>query len=191
MKLFIKSLFFGSILALLTACSSGKKEWTRLNDSEVDQKSYAIAYGATAQTYADRVNETYDIPTFVNGVNDWYQNKVTLPIEQIRASTLNRMLDHKVYAYNSGVIYAADLQAKFNYLDPNCWGLVQPASMTQGIQDAMNDIQKNKVRDDEYIKNGVEQILQLCVKTMTDSEKSEKAKPTKGKKAKAKAKAKK
>ncbi|AGQ38535.1 hypothetical protein DNAOFDDG_00215 [Mannheimia haemolytica] len=170
MKGIMKSILGFSTAVFLAACSSNKSGWTRLNDNDVDQKSYAIAYGATAQTYADRVNESYDINSFMNGVNDWYTKKVTLPIEQIRAITINRMLDHNVYAYYSGVIYAADLQANFNHLDPNCWGLVQPASMTQGIHDAMLDLQKNKVRGDEYIKNGVEQILHLCVKTIAEDE---------------------
>ncbi|ACE60768.1 Uncharacterized protein APP7_0116 [Actinobacillus pleuropneumoniae serovar 7 str. AP76] len=67
MKKLMKPIFVCLTLAVLTACSS-KSSWTRLNDSEVDQKSYAIAYGATAQTYADRVNESYDIDSFMNGL---------------------------------------------------------------------------------------------------------------------------
>lgn len=186
MKHFIKSILVLTTLSVLVACSSNNKSgWTRLNDSEVDQKSYAIAYGATAQTYADRVNASYDINSFMNGVNDWYTKKVALPVEQIRAMTMNRMLDHNIYAYYSGVLYAADLQNNFNHLDPNCWSLIQPASMTQGIYDAMSDLQKNNVRSDEYIKNGVEQILHLCVKTIAEDEHKGK---TKGKnKTKAKA----
>ncbi|HGO5853540.1 TPA: hypothetical protein ACK3JH_000378 [Mannheimia haemolytica] len=176
MKKTIKSILLFATLAFLAACSSNKSGWNRLNDAEVDQKSYAIAYGATAQTYKDRVNESYDINSFMNGVNDWYTKKVNLPVEQIRAMTINRMLDHPVYAYYSGVLYAADLQGNFNHLDPNCWSLVQPASMTQGIHDAMLDLQKNKVRGDDYIKNGVEQILHLCVKTIAEDENKSQAK---------------
>ncbi|WGE34095.1 hypothetical protein NYR62_00615 [Actinobacillus genomosp. 1] len=182
MKKLMKPILICLTLAVLTACSS-KSSWTRLNDSEVDQKSYAIAYGATAQTYADRVNESYDIDSFMNGVDDWYNKKVNLPVEQIRAMILNRLMDHNIYAYYSGVLYAADLQGNFNHLDPSCWNLVQTPSMTQGIHDAMLDIQKNKVRGDEYIKNGVEQILHLCVKTMVEDEhKSEANSKPKGKK---------
>lgn len=92
MKKVIKSILVLTTLSVLVACSSSKSSWTRLNENEIDQKSYASAYGATAQTYADRVNETYDISSFMNGVNDWYTKKVTLPVEQIRAMTLNRML---------------------------------------------------------------------------------------------------
>lgn len=75
MKKTIKSILMITAVAFLAACSSNKGSWTRLNEAEVDQKSYAIAYGATAQTYKDRVNETYDINSFMNGVNDWYTKK--------------------------------------------------------------------------------------------------------------------
>lgn len=176
MKNVIKPVVISMVLSMLVACSSNQSRWSRLNNSGIDQKSYAIAYGATTQTYADRVNESYDINSFINGVNDWYIKKVTLPVEQIRAMTINRMLDHNIYAYYSGVLYASDLQNKFNHLDPNCWNLIQPDSMTQGIHDAMLDLQSNKVRDDEYIKNGVDQILHLCVKTIAEDENSVKKK---------------
>ncbi|QHB16615.1 MULTISPECIES: hypothetical protein [Mannheimia] len=166
MKKTIKSILMMTTIAFLVACSSNKNGWKLLNYSAVDQKSYAIAYSTTAQTYQDRVNESYDINAFMNGVNDWYTKKITLPVEQIRAMTINRMLDHNVYAYYSGVLYAADLQANFNHLSPTCWNLLQPTSMSQGIRDAMLDLQKNKVRSDNYIKNGVEQILQHCVNNL-------------------------
>ncbi|WP_301098411.1 hypothetical protein [Otariodibacter sp.] len=157
--------FFGLIIVLvLSACSFNKPTgWTRLADNEVDQKSYAIGYGATAQTYLDRVNESFDINSFIRGVDDWYSQRVTLPVEQIRASLLNRMLDHDVYTYYSGVLYAAELQGNANRLSPKCWSFVEPKSTTQGINDAMVDLQRNQVRDDDYIKQGAEQILHLCV----------------------------
>ncbi|MCK3654408.1 hypothetical protein A4G19_01080 [Pasteurellaceae bacterium Macca] len=160
----VKSWLALAALLVLTACSSKPSGWSRIPDSEVDQKSYAIAYGATGQTYADRVNESYDIPSFMRGVDDWFNNRVNLPVEQIRASLLNRMLDNNVFAYYSGVLYVAELQENFNRLSPTCWGLVQTPSIAQGIHDAMLDIQKNKLRHDEYIQNGAEQILHLCVK---------------------------
>lgn len=180
MKKVLKPIFVCLALMALSACS-GNRNWNGLSQGEIDQKSYAVAYGATAQTYVDRVNESYDIQSFMNGVNDWYNNKVTLPVEQIRAMTLNRMLDHNIYAYYSGVLYAADLQGNFNHLDPNCWNLVQTPSLSQGIFDAMRDIQKNQLREDSYIKNGVDQILHLCVKTMEQDEAKAKeaANPTK------------
>ena len=47
--------------------------------------------------------------------------------------------------------------------------------MIQGIDDAMHDLQKrNQVRDDEYIRNGSDQIIQLCVKTIVYDEKQPK-----------------
>ncbi|WP_373779072.1 hypothetical protein [Glaesserella sp.] len=162
MKSLFKSFFVVSALFVIAACS-GKSGWNRIPDAEIDQKSYAIGYGATAQTYLDRVNENYDIDSFMQGVDDWFNKRVNLPIEQIRASLLNRMLDHDVYAYYSGVLYAAELQANSNRLSPTCWSFVHTNSITQGIHDAMMDLQKNKVRDDEYIHKGAEQILHLCV----------------------------
>lgn len=173
----LKSLFIISTLFVLAACSgSNSASWTRLSETEIDQKSYAIAYGATAQTYADRVNGSYDIDAFVRGVDDWFNQKVSLPIEQIRASLLNRMLDHNVYAYYSGVLHAADFQSKFNYLSPTCWGFVQPPSLTQGIYDALVDIQKNQVRNDKYIQDGADQVLHLCVEQVESDQQKQKAK---------------
>ncbi|QGM81183.1 hypothetical protein [Otariodibacter oris] len=157
--------FFSLVVVLaLSACSLNEPTgWTRLANDQIDQKSYAIGYGATAQTYLDRVNQSFDIDSFTRGVDDWYSQRVTLPIEQIRASLLNRMLDHDVYAYYSGVLYAAELQGNANRLSPKCWSFVEPKSTTQGINDAMVDLQKNQVRDDDYIKEGAEEILHLCV----------------------------
>ncbi|QIW15227.1 hypothetical protein A4G20_02150 [Pasteurellaceae bacterium RH1A] len=168
----MKSLFrtFGLLSALfvLTACSFGGKKtaYQPLKASEVDQKSYAVAYESTAQTYQDRVNDSYDIESFINGVDEWYKGQVKLPVEQIRASLLNRMLDHDVYAYYSGVLFAADLQNNFNRLSPECWSQTHPASMTQGIYEAMQGLKAGKVRNDEYVTKGSEQWLQLCVKNV-------------------------
>lgn len=75
MKKTIKSILMMTTIAFLVACSSNKNGWKLLNYSAVDQKSYAIAYSTTAQTYQDRVNESYDINAFMNGVNDWYTKK--------------------------------------------------------------------------------------------------------------------
>ncbi|QIM64890.1 hypothetical protein [Frederiksenia canicola] len=180
MKSVLKSLTLITVFAVLTACGSGKTSgWKRLAANEVDQKSYAIAYSATAQTYLDRVNESYDIDSFMHGVDDWYTKKVALPIEQIRASLLNRMLDHDVYAYYSGVLYAAELQQNAIRLSPKCWDIVQPPSLSQGIHDAMLDLQKNTVRDDAYIKKGAEDVLHLCVEQVEADQKAEKAKKKK------------
>lgn len=182
MKLIIKSLSVAVAISVLTACGATKDSgWTPLSADQIDQKSYAIAYSATAQTYQDRVNESYDIQSFMRGADDWYNKKVTLPIEQIRASLLNRMLDHNVYAYYSGVLYASELQFNATRLSPKCWEIAQPASMTQGIYDAMLDLQKNNVRDDEYLTKGAEQMLHLCVEQV-ESEQHTGKKSSKGSK---------
>ncbi len=83
MKGIMKSILVFSTAVFLAACSSNKSGWTRLNDNDVDQKSYAIAYGATAQTYADRVNESYDINSFMNGVNDWYTKRLHCQLSKL------------------------------------------------------------------------------------------------------------
>lgn len=186
MKFLHKALFL-AVALILSACSSDTH--TRLSQDQIDDKSYAVSYGVTGQTYKDRVTETYDIASFTKGVSDWYYGKVKMPIEQIRATTLNRLMDHNVYAYYSGILFAEGFQTNVNHLDPNCWGLLDKASMVQGIDDAMHDLQKGKVRDDEYIRKGADDIIHLCVKTIIDDEnKAENAKHAKPKKAAKKAK---
>lgn len=171
MKKLVKSLGLVATLFVLAACSSSKSSWKRLDSSQVDQKSYAIAYGATSQTYADRVNESYNIDAFMNGVNDWYEKKVHLPAEQIKANITTRLLDNETYAYYSGALFAAELRGKFNHLDPSCWNHIQVPSLNQGIHDAMLDSQKGKIRQDDYITKGAEEVLHLCVKTIAEDEK--------------------
>lgn len=167
MKFAIKSLALVTLLAFLTACSTPKtNSWVRLKQSQIDQKSYAVAYSTTAQSYSDRVNESYDIESFIRGVDDWYSLRISLPVEQIRASLFNRMLDHDVYAYYSGALYAAELQSNYRRLSPKCWEIVEPKSLTQGIFDAMIDLQRNKLRDDRDIEQGTEQMLERCLQKM-------------------------
>lgn len=169
MKILAK-IFLICTIGLITACSNKNSSLPRLSESELDQKSYAIAYSVTTQTYKDRVTQSYDIPQFILGVTNWYFNRISMPIEQVQALTLNRLVDHKEYAYYSGVIFASAFQQKVDYLDPSCWGLLHKPSMIQGMDDAMHDLQKDKVRDDEYIQNGVDQIIQSCVKTIVYDE---------------------
>lgn len=165
MKFGLKSLIALVSLCVLSACGSGKSsDWVRLSADQIDQKSYAIGYSTTALSYLDRVNEHYDINAFMHGADDWYRHKINLPVEQIRASLLNRMLDHPVYAYYSGVLYAAELQQNLSRLSPKCWEAVEPKSVNQGIHDAMLDLkQTNQPRNDEYLQHGADMLSQLCV----------------------------
>lgn len=175
MKLVHKALFL-CVTVLLSACSNNTP--SRLSKDQIDDKSYAVSYGVTGQTYKDRVTANYDIASFTKGVSDWYYGKVNMPIEQIRATTLNRLMDHNVYAYYSGILFAEGFQSNVNHLDANCWGLLDKASMVQGIDDAMHDLQKGQIRDDEYIRKGADDIIHLCVKTIIDDEhKAEQEKP--------------
>lgn len=176
MKTLLKSCFF-IVLFVLVGCSN-QSGWKRLAEHEIDQKSYAIGYTTTAQTYLDRVNETYDIEGFGRGAKDWLDDKVNLPVEQIRSSLLNRILDHPIYAYYSGVLFAADLQNNFKRLSTHCWSIIQSPSLVQGIFDAMADLKKKKVRDDNYLSKGTEQILHQCVEQMEKEQPSDK-KPAK------------
>lgn len=175
MKILVK-IFLLCTVGLIAACSNKHDPLPRLSEAELDQKSYAIAYSVTGQTYQDRVTKEYDIPEFISGATDWYFNRISMPLEQVQALTLNRLVDHKEYAYYSGVIFAGIFQQKVDYLDPSCWGLLHKPSMIQGMDDAMHDLQKGKLRDDEYIQNGADQIVQLCVKTIAyDENKPKKA----------------
>lgn len=160
---------------ILTACTTTSKP-IRLTESELDHKSYAIAYSVTAQTYKDRVTRNYNVNAFINGVNDLYYNRVDKPIEQIQAMMLNRVVDHKDYAYYSGIMFADAFHQNVNYLDKNCWALLHKASMAQGMDDAMRDLQKGKAKaeDDPYLSEGADKVIQLCVKTIAyDENKSE------------------
>lgn len=171
MKAVFKTCFVVGLVALVAGCSSKSSSWKRVSKQDIDQKSYAIAYAGTAQTYEDRMNGNYDIDSYIRGVNDYFNNRTTLPIEQIRGNLMNRMLDHNVYAYYSGVIDANSFQSKANYLSPTCWKMIDTKSATQGIQDAMLDLQKGKVRNDDYIKNGADQILHECVEKVAEENK--------------------
>lgn len=163
MKNRLKPLFLFGMTAFVVGCSSQPAGWQRLSEQEIDQKSYAIAYAGTAQTYEDRVNESYDVDSYMRGVNDYFTNRYEMPIEQIRSGLMNRMLDHNMYAYYSGILDANSFQSKANYLSPNCWKLIDTKSATQGIHDAMLDLKKGSVRNDTYIKEGADQILHECV----------------------------
>ena len=162
------------LLTTLTACSvssyvpfmGDKKTVINLDDEQIDQKSYATAYEATIATYKGRVNQDYDVNSFASGTNDWYLGRILVPIEQVKSNLLQGAHDSNVYAYYSGVVFACELQSNFNKLSSNCWSYIDKPSATQGIYDAMLDLQKDKVRaeNDEYIEQGSEQILKLCTK---------------------------
>lgn len=184
MKTLVKSLLLCATAVAVIGCSS-QSRWQRISENEIDQKSYAIAYAGTAQTYEDRITATYDIDSYIRGVDDYFNNRTELPIEQIRGSLMNRMLDHDVYTYYSGILDANSFQNKANYLSPTCWKLIDTKSATQGIQDALLDLQKGTVRHDDYIKAGADQILLECVeKVEQESKATTGAKKTVKKKAK-------
>lgn len=160
--------------AFLVACSSvssyipfmdNEKKVINLDDDKIDQKSYASAYAATVQTYSGRVNEDYDVNSFASGANDWYLNRILVPIDEVKAKLYQGGgVDSQVYAYYSGVVFAHELQNNFNRVSANCWSQINSPSVTQGIYDAMLDLRKGQPRspDDEYIAQGSDQILKVC-----------------------------
>ncbi|TCP93205.1 hypothetical protein EDC44_1234 [Cricetibacter osteomyelitidis] len=159
---------------LLSACSSwsdyipfigGSKSVINLEQNKIDQKSYAVAYQATVQTYTGRVSEDYLVDDFARGANDWLMGRVSLLLEQIRQNLYSEKgVETKTFAYYSGVIFAGDLQSNFSRLNVNCWSNIDRASLSQGIYDAMLDLRGNKVRseNDEYLVKGSEQLLNVC-----------------------------
>jgi DNA polymerase III, delta' subunit len=169
----LKKLSILFIAATLSACSlssyvpfmGSKKTVINLDADSIDQKSYATAYEATVETYRDRVHDNYNVNSFASGANDWYLGRILIPIEQIKEKLYSPQgQDSDIYAYYSGVIHAEALQTNFSRLNSQCWSHINTPSLTQGIYDAMLDLQSGKVRseDDEYIVQGSEQLLKLC-----------------------------
>ena len=148
------SVFFVAIM--LAGCSSisditsyipfmGKdKKVIDLDKDKIDQKSYAAAYEATVATYKDRVTKNFFVDNFASGANDWYLGRIVVPIKQIQDKLYTGGHDSDVYAYYSGVLHAEALQTNFSRLSANCWQKVDSPSVTQGIYDAMRDLQKAK-----------------------------------------------
>ena len=150
------SVFF--VAVMLAGCSSisdmtsyipfmGKdKKVIDLDKDKIDQKSYAAAYEATVATYKDRVTKNFFVDNFASGANDWYLGRIVVPIKQIQDKLYTGGHDSDVYAYYSGVLHAEALQTNFSRLSANCWQKVDSPSVTQGIYDAMRDLQKGKER---------------------------------------------
>ena len=115
-------------------------------------------------TYKGRVNENFFVDNFASGANDWYLGRILVPVKQIQDKLYTGGHDSDVYAYYSGVLHAEALQANLKRLSANCWEKVDSQSMTQGIYDAMRDLQKGKERgeNDEYIAQGSEALLKAC-----------------------------
>lgn len=157
---------------MLVACSISsyipfmdkEKAVIELDKDKIDQKSYAVAYQSTVQSYGDRVNQDYDVNSFASGVNDWYLGRILVPIEQIKTNLYQGMSDPSVFAYYSGVVFASELQDNFSRLSTTCWQHIDRPSLTQGIYDAMRDLKHNKVRseNDNFLVQGSDQLLSAC-----------------------------
>ena len=160
----IGSLSACSFSSYLPFSSAHKKTVINLEQSKIDKKSYATAYAATVETYEGRVDRDYYVNSFASGANDWYLGRILVPVEQIKEKLHKGGHDSNIYAYYSGVIHAAALQTNFGKLNAKCWSYIDTPSVTQGIYDAMLDLQRGKVRseNDEYIVQGSEELLKLC-----------------------------
>lgn len=170
----LRKIFLGLLFVTLSACSiksyipfmDSKKPVISLDKEQIDQKSYAAAYEAAIQTYKGRVTKDYYVDSFVSGVNDWYLNRILIPIDDVKTNLYQGGHDSNIYAYYSGVVFAHDLQDNFHQLNESCWAQLDKPSITQGIYDAMLDLKNNNPRDenDKYLMEGSEQILKICTK---------------------------
>lgn len=169
----ISVLLFSITLAACSSMSSmtsyipfmgSDKKVIDLPKDKIDQKSYAAAYEATVATYKGRVTKEFYVDNFASGANDWYLGRILVPIKQIQDKLYTGGHGSDVYAYYSGVLHAEALQNNFNRLSPTCWSKIDTPSVTQGIYDAMSDLQKGKERgeDDEYIAQGSDELLKAC-----------------------------
>lgn len=168
-----KKLSLTALLALLAGCSSlssyipftgNAKPVINLPQDQIDQKSYALAYSTTVQARQGMVAKDYDVNSFASGVNDWYLGRILVSLDQIKAK-LASGIDSQIHAYYSGVVFAADLQQNVSRLKAGtCWEKLDRPSLTQGIYDAMLDLQKNQPRgdDDAYISQGTDQLMKIC-----------------------------
>lgn len=157
---------------MLSACSLSsyipfmdkEKAIIELDQEQIDQKSYAVAYEAAVQSYGERVNQDYDINSFTSGVNDWYLGRILVPLEQIKTNLYHGMSDPSVFAYYSGVVFAAELQQNFSRLSANCWQQIDRPSLTLGIYEALRDLKQQKVRseNDKFLVQGSDQLLNAC-----------------------------
>ncbi|TNH04586.1 hypothetical protein FHQ26_07180 [Testudinibacter sp. TR-2022] len=160
----LKKLISTSFILLLIGCSN--KAVIDLPDSQRDAKSYAIAYQTTVQSFQGIVGENYEVDDFTRGAQAWYRGDIKTSIANIRDQLYNQLQDSDLYAFRSGVVFAGELQNNFSRLNQNCWSLLNKPSLTQGIYDAMRDLRRDRVREenDPYLTAGTEQFLQNCRK---------------------------
>jgi hypothetical protein len=150
---------------ILIGCSSSKPV-IDLPDSQRDQTSYAIAYQTTVQSFQGIVDKNYEVDAFTRGAQAWYRGDIKESVATVRDRLYNQLQDSNVYAFRSGIVFAGELQNNFSRLNKNCWSTLNKPSLTQGIYDAMRDLRKDKIRDenDQYLVIGTEKFLSLCQK---------------------------
>lgn len=151
------------VALVLVGCSSSSPV-INLGPSQIDQKSYAAGYATTIQTEQGVIESNYNVEAFAKGVNKWYKGEIKQPIEEIKKAHLGHLQDSDVSAYDSGVIFASELEDNFKRLGEKCWKQINTPSLTQGIYDAARDLKEGSIRfaNDPYISQGNDELLKVC-----------------------------
>ncbi|MBE2896019.1 hypothetical protein HPC38_03915 [Pasteurellaceae bacterium HPA106] len=130
---------------------------------ERDTPSYMIGYQTATQTYHGTIDRQYDVDEFTRGVQAWYRGDVKEPLESLRQKLYNKLQDSNVYEFRKGAVFAGDVQNNLSQFSPGCWAKLNKPSITQGIYDAMRDLQKQRVTYSEaQLNQGYEAFVRLC-----------------------------
>ena len=115
-------------------------------------------------TYKDRVTKNFFVDNFASGANDWYLGRIVVPIKQIQDKLYTGGHDSDVYALLQWCVACRGITNQLQPLKRELLAKVDSPSVTQGIYDAMRDLQKGKERgeNDAYISQGSEMLLKAC-----------------------------
>ncbi|KGQ33832.1 hypothetical protein P375_02135 [Gallibacterium genomosp. 2] len=162
----MKKVFFITVILLLAACvqQNEVKPVIGLPSQQIVKSTYAPVYQVTQQTYYGRVNQHFNVDSFVHGVIDWFNGKYKQPISELKHQLYEqgKGFDAYIYDYYSGIIFAADLQTNFQRL--NCWQQVDIPTLEQAIYDALRDM-KNQTpsHNRSWLDQSSEQFARQCL----------------------------
>ena len=153
-----------AIACLISACSMPtffESNDLNTNTTKIDQQSYAYAYDITVQGKKGMVTENFYVDKFNQGVRDWYNHRILVPIDEIQNTLYKNGSGHNSqnYAYFSGVVFAYELRDKLKLFSQNCYHAIDVPSLSLGIQDAMVDLKNQEPKDFEKT---TEQFLKTC-----------------------------
>ncbi|QDJ12509.1 hypothetical protein CEP45_01010 [Mergibacter septicus] len=149
----------------LSACSNQSNiapAIPQLSQQALDQKSFATGYQVTLQTYRGQIDFNYPIKDFNQGVADWFAGRYPDGIAQLKQDLYAKGIGYTktIFSYYSGVIFAAELSQNLNYMGCE---KVDFLSLRQGIGEAMQDLQRGKLReDDAYLEQGMDLMFSVC-----------------------------